>query len=179
MSASTRGMNATLADLKLAQGRAELVAGRIVMLPLLGHEPGRAAGEILMSLDDHVRATGRGQVFMSKLAYAVPILDSGRESFSPNASYYDGPSPDDPWDFIRNPPTFAVEIRSADDCGAAVDRERVAKRLDYFAAGTRAVWDVDARNELVHAYRADAPDRAVTFERGRWPMPSRRCPDGE
>ncbi len=41
-----------------------------------------------------------------------------------------------------------------------------AKRADYFAAGTLVVWDVDPEADLVHAYRAAAPDRPVTFRRG-------------
>jgi Uma2 family endonuclease len=42
-----------------------------------------------------------------------------------------------------------------------------AKRADYFAAGTRVVWDVDIlKDEFVRAYRADEPERARTFRRG-------------
>ena len=45
--------------------------------------------------------------------------------------------------------------------------QMAAQRADYFAAGTQVVWDVDPEAELVHVYRASAPDRPVTYPRGR------------
>jgi Uma2 family endonuclease len=42
-----------------------------------------------------------------------------------------------------------------------------AKRADYFAAGTRVVWDVDVLREgLIHVYRAAAPDAPAVYRRG-------------
>lgn len=103
---------------------------------------------------------------MGRVGYAVPRLPSGRESFSPNASYYDGPLPADRWDFLPGPPTFAVEVRDILDPNPAAEADRQAKRLDYFAAGTLVVWDVDPTAETVHSYRPEAPDRPTTFRRG-------------
>ena len=163
----TEQQPATLDDLARFKDRAELIGGRIVMLPHLGHKPGMAMGEILMSLHQYIKDTGHGHVYMSKLAYEVPRLVSGRESFSPNASYYDGPLPENRWAFIPGPPTLAIEIRSVDEYGTEADIERAVKRADYFAAGTPVVWDVDARNESVDCYRADAPDQPTTFLRGQ------------
>ncbi len=41
------------------------------------------------------------------------------------------------------------------------------KRADYFAAGTRVVWDVDVlRERVVRVYRADEPDRPTNYYSG-------------
>jgi Uma2 family endonuclease len=41
-----------------------------------------------------------------------------------------------------------------------------AKRADYFAAGTRVVWDVDAlRDEIVRSYVAERPEQPRLFRR--------------
>jgi len=158
---------ATLDDLARIKDRAELIAGRIIVLPLMGHRPGQVVGEIVVSLHDHARATGRGEAFMSRLAYAVPRLSSGRESFSPNASFYNGPPPADPISFVQEPPTFAVEVRGADDYGPTVERAIAAKRLDYFAAGTLVVWDVNVLGESILSYRAEAPEQPITYLKGQ------------
>jgi Uma2 family endonuclease len=42
-----------------------------------------------------------------------------------------------------------------------------AKRADYFAAGTRVVWDVDLMSEdVIRVYRADSPLAPVVYRRG-------------
>ena len=86
------------------------------------------------------------------MGFAVPELPSGRESFSPDASYYVGPLPDNPMRFVEGPPTFAVEVRSENDYGNAAEEEMAAKRADYFLAGTLVVWDVDPIAECVRKY---------------------------
>jgi Uma2 family endonuclease len=41
------------------------------------------------------------------------------------------------------------------------------KRADYFAAGTRVVWDVDLMSdEVVRVYRADEPEQPTIYRRG-------------
>ena len=79
MSAQSR---CTLQDLARVEGKAELIGGRIVKFLPAGHRPGRVAGRIARSLDDYAERMARGEVFGSTLAYAVPELRSGRESFS-------------------------------------------------------------------------------------------------
>jgi len=158
---------ATLDDLLASDGNGELIQGRIVKLMPPGRRPGVIALEIAFSLRGHVRATGRGLALGDGVGFAVPELASGRESFSPDASYYDGPPSANPMRFIEGPPTFAVEVRSEFDAGPAALREMAAKRADYFEAGTLAVWDVDPLAELVHAYRREEPGVARTFARGQ------------
>src|SRR5262245_47059264 len=100
---------ATLADLARTPGKAELIGGRVVALMPTGHRPNLIAGEIFVSLKNHARAAGRGVAYTDNMGFAVPELPSGRESFSPDASYYDGPLPPDDMEFIEGPPTLAVE----------------------------------------------------------------------
>lgn len=163
MSSATRKKVATLDDLRGVEGKAELIAGRIVRLMPTGHRPNQAAGAIFVSLKNHTRATKRGLAYTDNMGFAVPKLPSGRESFSPDASYYNGRLPPDDMDFVEGPPTFAVEVRSKNDYGGAAEAEMAAKRADYFLAGTQVVWDVDPRARCVRVYRADTPEAPVAF----------------
>jgi Uma2 family endonuclease len=158
---------ATLDDLYRVEGQAELIAGKIVRFTPHGYKPGRAVGRIIFSLSGHAEATGRGEVFMCTIAYAVPQLSSGRQSFSPDASYFLGPSPANEMRFLEGAPTLAVEVRSENDYGDAAEAEMAAKRADYFEAGTAVVWDVDPIAECVRKYRSDAPDRPEVFVHGQ------------
>lgn len=157
---------ATLDDLYREEGKAELVGGRIVRFVASGELPSAVAFEIAVSLRAFAKSTGRGVAFGDGLGYAVPELPSGRESFSPDASYHVGPRPANRMRFIEGAPTFAVEVRSENDYGDAAEVELAAKRADYFAAGTRVVWDVDPRAETVAVYLAAAPDQPVIYRRG-------------
>ncbi len=158
---------ATIDDLYAVEGKAELIDGRIVPIMASGDRPSEVAFEIAVSLRDHVRRTGQGIARGDGLGYAVTELSSGRQSFMPDASYYSGFRAPNSLRFIDGPPTFAVEVRSEHDYGPAPLAEQAAKRLDYFEAGTKVVWDVDPVAELIHAYRPDDPTRATTFARGQ------------
>jgi Uma2 family endonuclease len=158
---------ATLDDLRRVEGKAELVAGRIVYLMPTGFRPGQVGGRVYRSLDNHAVITGRGVALPDNFGFVVRELSSGRQSFSPDASYYLGPLPFDDMDFIEGPPTFAVEVRSKGDYGDAAEADMAAKRANYFEAGTAVVWDVDPKSRLVRAYRATAPDHPTVFGPGQ------------
>jgi Uma2 family endonuclease len=158
---------ATLDDLRRVTGKAELIAGRIVYLMPTGRKPSQISGRVFRSLDDHARASGHGSAYPDNLGFAVPELSSGRESFSPETSFYVGPLPPDDMDFIDGPPTLAVEVRSKGDYGASAEAAMAAKRADYFEAGTKVVWDVDPKANLVRSYRSDAPDQPTLFGLGQ------------
>ena len=144
---------ATMRDMMRVKGKAELVAGRIVVYPLMEMGPGLAKGEVIFSLDRHVEQSGLpDEVFGGSLAYGIPCLANGRESFCPDGSYYHGPRPDDPMSWMPGPPTFVLEVRRAVDDGPEFDPVRAAKRADYFEAGTRAIWDVDPFARFVALY---------------------------
>ncbi len=123
-------MRETLDDLYRVEGKAELIAGRIVQLMPRGDLPSSVAFEIAVSLRDYVKSTGIGKAYADGVGYAVPELPSGRESFSPDASYYDGPTPQNRMRFIHGVPQFAVEVRSENDYGPAAEAEMAVKRAD-------------------------------------------------
>jgi Uma2 family endonuclease len=157
---------ATLDDLYREEGKAELIGGRIVRFMASGHLPGVVAEEIFVSLRLYQKTRKRGVAHGDGVGYAVAELASGRESFSPDASYYDGPLPLNLMRFIEGPPNLAAEVRSENDYGDVAEAEMAAKRADYFAAGTSVVWDVDPRAETVTVYRAADPTQAVVYRRG-------------
>lgn len=142
----------TTEDLMRVKGKAELIAGRIIRFPPLGHFPAVLTGRILRSLADFSDRAG-GTVFTRSVGYVVPVLASGRESFCADASYYPGPHPDNPMAFIPGPPAFAVEVRSQNDYGPTAEQQQADKRADYFDSGTRVVWDVDPIAGVVRRYR--------------------------
>ncbi|HEY2154766.1 MAG TPA: Uma2 family endonuclease [Isosphaeraceae bacterium] len=163
---STAPRPATIDDLLKVEGKAELIDGRIVRFMPVGHEPNQIAGEIFLSLKMYIRATGRGFAYTDSMGFAVPKLRSGRQSFSPDTSYYDGPPPANPMKFVDGPPTFAVEVRSENGYGPAAEKDMAAKRADYFEAGTLVVWDVDPRDGVIRAYKAGEPTPMIVFAEG-------------
>jgi Uma2 family endonuclease len=163
---STVPKRETLDDLYRTPGKAELIGGRIVEQMATGIRPNEVAGNIYTDLRGYAARNKRGKAFTDNIGYAVPELLSGRESFSPDASYYDGPLPTNLMRFVDGPPTFAAEIRSENDYGQAAEDELAAKRKDYFEAGTLVVWDVDPVAETVSCYRASDPTNAGVFRRG-------------
>jgi Uma2 family endonuclease len=157
---------ATLDDLAKVDGKAELIAGKIVHQMPTGCQPNRSASRIFRSLDDHAESTGHGVAFTDNMGFAVAELSSGRESFSPDASFYLGPLPENQMRFVQGAPTFAAEVRSESDYGGAAEKSMAAKRADYFEAGTGVVWDVDPVERCVRKYRADSPDQPTLFHPG-------------
>jgi Uma2 family endonuclease len=155
---------ATIEDLYSVEGKAEIVNGEIVHLMSTGDEPGYAGDEIFASLREHVRKTGNGRAVGDNKGFHVHLPN--RESFSPDAAFYTGPRMG--MRFFEGAPVFAVEVRSENDYGPAADREIAAKRADYFAAGTRVVWDVDiTSDDVVRKYVSDRPDMPIIYRRGQ------------
>ncbi len=154
---------ATVDDLYEAEGKAELVNGRIVHLMPTGDEPHYAGDAILVALWQHVKKTGVGRATGDNAAFVVNL--SHRKSFSPGAAYYTGPPGG--MKFFPGPPDFAVEVRSEGDYGPRAEREMAGKRADYFAAETQVVWDVDLLSPaVVRKYEASDPENPVVFRRG-------------
>ncbi len=159
-------VRATIDDLYGVEGKAELIGGRIVQPMASGVLPTLIAGRIYRSLDEYVEQLGTGLAFHDGIGFTVPELISGRESFGPDVSYYDGTLPTNLMRFIEGPPTFAVEVRSQNDYGDAAEAEMEAKRADYFEAGTLVVWDVDPLAAAIAVYKADAPTIPTVYHRG-------------
>ncbi|MDB5349986.1 MAG: hypothetical protein JWN86_1233 [Planctomycetota bacterium] len=163
--ASVDHERATVDELTLVEGKAELIDGRIVHFMPTGFESHQIALAITISLKLHERQFGGGVACGDNLGFVVPELPSGRESFSPDAAFYSGPLPENRRKFVSGPPTFAVEVRSEGDHGPAVGRAMAQKRADNFAAGTRVVWDVDPENDVIVSYRGSEAG-AVSFAHG-------------
>jgi Uma2 family endonuclease len=157
---------ATIDDLYREEGKAELINGRIERPMPSGILPARVAEEIFVNLRQYVKRIKKGEAKADGVGYAVPKLPSGRESFSPDVSYYAGPVPSDLMRFFDGPPAFAVEVRSQSDYGPAAEERLAAKRYDYFTAGTQVVWNVDPVAECIHVYRKSAPDSPQTLRKG-------------
>jgi Uma2 family endonuclease len=153
---------ATIEDLYRVNGKAEIVNGEIVHMPPTGGLPNHAAFEITRSLRDHAKRAKRGHAVSDNAAFVVNLPH--RRSFSPDAAFYVG---EITMKFFDGAPLFAAEVRSEGDYGARAEREMAPKRADYFAAGTRVVWDVDLlSDDVVRSYHADDPERPKIFRRG-------------
>ncbi len=156
------GIEATIEDLYKVEGKAELVGGEIVHMSPTGGMPGFAALEIVVSLRLYAKQHG-GCAYGDNVGFLVEL--PGRNSFCPDGAYYKGPRAG--MKFLPQAPDFAVEVRSEGDYGSAEERKMAAKRADYFAAGTKVVWDVDLLGEdTVRVYRASAPDQPTIYRRG-------------
>ena len=154
---------ATVDDLYRIDGKAEIVGGRIIREPPTGFGPNRTALVLALSLMEHERSVGGGYALGDNCAFIVDLPN--RQSFSPDAAWYTGPATG--MKFANGAPDFAAEVRSAGDYGPAAERRMAAKRADYFAAGTKVVWDVDVRSDdVVRVYRAAAPESPTVYRRG-------------
>ena len=145
---------ATIEDLYLISGKAEIVNGRIVLFMPTGDEPSFAAGEIFALIREYARRTGMGRAVPDNAGFLCDLPH--RKSFSPDASYYTGPPSG--MRFFPEPPIFAVEVRSEGDYGPSAEEKIEAKRADYFAAGTQVVWDVDLLSAEAVVKKFVAPD---------------------
>ncbi|MGH9366250.1 MAG: Uma2 family endonuclease [Thermoanaerobaculia bacterium] len=152
-----------VAALSRISGKAEIVGGEIVVMSPTGDLPSRAAASIYRSLWDYERRTRSGRAYTDNVGFLVDL--PGRKSFSPDACFHIGP-PTGPR-FLQGAPIFAAEVRSEDDYGPAAQKTMAAKRADYFAAGTRVVWDVDVLREgVIRVYRATEPESPTVYGRG-------------
>lgn len=151
-----------ISELYSVDGKAEIVDGRIVAMSPTGSRPSRTSGLIFASLLE-VEETANGRAYPDNAAYMVDL--PCRKSFSPDASFFTGP--DSGMKFLEGAPDFAVEVRSENDYGPAAERKIAAKRADYFAAGTKVVWDVDLlSDEVIRSYCSQSPDSPQIFRRG-------------
>jgi Uma2 family endonuclease len=146
------------------EGKAEIVGGEIVVMSPAGGLHGRASSNVLLSLRAYERRTRSGRAYPDNVGFLVDLPN--RKSFSPDVCYYTGPPPGPK--FLEGAPIFAVEVRSEEDHGPAAEKTMAAKRVDYFAAGTQVVWDVDVLREgLIRVYRATTPETPTVYGRGQ------------
>ncbi len=156
---------ATIEDLYRVpeNGKAELVNGELVLMVATGFLPGRASGEIYVSLRDYERRTKTGYALPDNVGFIVNLPN--RRSFSPDAAFYRGKPTGGKC--LDGAPVFAAEVRSENDYCEAAEKAMASKRKDYFAAGTLVVWDVDVlRDEVVRVYCASNPEQPQIYHRG-------------
>jgi Uma2 family endonuclease len=156
-------LEATIEDLYAVKGKAEIVNGEIVHLPPAGAASSYAAGAILASLAEYCRRTRNGYPVGGNAAFVVTL--ASRKSFSPDAAFYSGEWPG--MKFFERAPDFAVEVRDEGDYGPAAEAAIAKKRVEYFAAGTFAVWEVNLLGEdVIKLWRSYAPEAPRIFRRG-------------
>jgi Uma2 family endonuclease len=144
-------------------GKAEIVNGELVRKPPTGDMPSRAGLNITVCLREYERRTKSGRAYPDNTGFRVNLPH--RESFTPDASFYTGKPTG--MKFLEGAPIFAVEIRSEGDYGPAAERALAEKRVDYFAAGTLVVWDVDLLSDApIRVYRASDPANPTLYRRG-------------
>jgi Uma2 family endonuclease len=133
--------HATIEDLYKVEGKAELMNGEIIEIPLAGDDPGYASGEIFAVLRGYVRRTKWGRAYGDGVGFHVHLPH--REAFSPDAAYHVGPRTGKR--FLEGAPIFAVEVRSENDYGPAVDL---------------------LSDDVIKVYRASDPDHPTIYRRG-------------
>ena len=156
---------ATIEDLYRTEGKAELVGGEIVKMSPSGYRHSRLIRVIVDSLYRYECQTRSGVALGDPCGFLCDLPH--RQSFSPDASFYQGRLPEDRDDFMPGPPDFAVEVRSKFDYGPRAEKAMSEKRADYFAAGTKAVWDVDPEGPVfVRLYLIENPEAVIEFRSG-------------
>ena len=80
---------------------------------------GRRYNEIYVRLRAYSKKKRKGVAKADGVGYVVPELPSGRESFSPDASYYVRPRPANRMRFIEGAPTFAAVVYRSGDTAEA------------------------------------------------------------
>jgi Uma2 family endonuclease len=123
----TTKARATIEDLYTLpdNGKAEIVDGEIVLMSPTGDMPNRAGGSIYISLRQHEGRTP-GRAYTDNVGVRVHLPN--RDSFSPDAAWFMGPSTG--MKFLDGAPIFAVEVRSEYDYGPLAEQMMAAKRAD-------------------------------------------------
>ena len=149
-------------ELYTVDGKAEIVNDMIVMDLPTGGKPGRAAFAIYRSLYVYEVQHKDGYAIGDNVGFIVDLPN--RQSFCPDAAFYRGEMT---MKFLDGAPVFAAEVRSEGDYGPAAERAMAQKRADYFAAGTRVVWDVDLLgDDVVRVHTSGGPEEPGIYRRG-------------
>ena len=152
-----------VAQLYRTEGKAEIINGEIIKFMSTGDAPSSAAFNIAVSLKSYQRETKSGRAYTDNVGFIVNLPN--RKSFSPDVSFYIGERTG--MKFLQGAPVFAFEVRSENDYGTRAEENIKQKRRDYFAAGTKVVWDVDLlSDEVIKSYSFDNMDNPKVFRRG-------------
>lgn len=156
--------NELINELYQIDGQAEIIDGKIVRMPFHVPVVGFALMRILRALYDFDPDETCGYRLGAKVAYIVDLPH--RKAFCPDLSIMSRNQTLGE-EFPQGAPLFAVEARDPDQFGNAAETARAAKRRDYFAAGTKVVWDVDVlsdpKHPVIRSYRDDQPNDPQVF----------------
>ena len=77
-------------ELYQVEGKAEIIDGEIVHLPMTGQLPGYAGDEVFVSLHRYAQQVKRGQAVGDGKGFLVNLPH--RKSFSPDVAYFTAPA---------------------------------------------------------------------------------------
>jgi Uma2 family endonuclease len=153
---------------RLAQGRYELVDGRIVMTPPAGFPHSNIVARLVAGLLRHVEERRLGQVLESSAGYELPSGDTlaPDASFISNARLAAGPPPER-GKFFGVVPDLVVEVLS----DSTAKRDRTEKKEIYALSGVDEYWliDSDARELTVLCRNGNELIAADCLRTGRVP----------
>ena len=158
--------------------RYELVRGKLIRMPPPGWRHGRAVVRVASRLDRFVDEKQLGIVLAESGYHLEWEPDTVR---APDVSFISAarlPPSEFPHTYPTLAPDLAVEVLSPSERPGA----RREKMRDYFAAGTRLVWEIDPAQRTITVYRSthDGTTLAATDEvTGAEVLPGFVCRVGE
>ncbi len=136
--------------------RYELVRGRLIRMPPPGSRHGRTVARVTIRLGYFIETQNLGTI-LNESGYH---LEWGPDTVrAPDVSFISAerlPPDQVPSGYPTLAPDLAVEVLSPSERPGA----RREKMQDYFAAGTRLVWEIDPAQRTITVYRS-AHDRTT------------------
>ena len=158
--------------------RYELVRGKLIRMPPPGSRHGRAVARVTIRLGHFIETHNLGTILSESGYHLEWDPDTVR---APDVSFISAerlPPDGFPHSYPTLAPDLAVEVLSPSERPGA-GRE---KMRDYFAAGTRLVWEIDPAQRTITVYRSthDGTTLAATDEvTGAGVLPGFVCRVGE
>ena len=130
--------------------RYELVRGKLIRMPPPGSRHGRTVARVVSRLGHFIEARNLGTILGASGYHLEWDPDTVR---APDVSFISAerlPPDEFPHGYPTLAPDLTVEVLSPSERPGA----RREKMQDYFAAGTRLVWEIDPAQPTITAYRS-------------------------